>query len=266
MESTSFLRQNFDILYRSNPELEPEEAEIFLLCETHVSKKEREWNAELIDLKADENSLVLVEAVKTQTYIQARNHIQTVYMKKEVPTYGWDMGTFASMYELSEETGCLYEELNAMDLEVHRLEKELGGVRDQKSAQIRSRIKEIYAEASKKRLKMMQQSDWENVSRLLKETFNQRTFSMVESLTWAEEKVKESAGKIFLVAGEMHLNEKVRIYNDLSLKPLFDHLSQRNAVILRAKVNTLEEYLGLATEKEEEAPTQSCCLKFCPLY
>jgi hypothetical protein len=264
MESTSFLAQNFDILYRSNPELEPEEAEIFLLCETHASKKGRKLNAEWIDLKADENCLILVEAVKTQTYIQARNHLQTVYMKKEVPTYGWDMGTFASMFELSEETGRLYEELTAMDLEMHRLEKELEGAKNQKRAQIHSRIKEIYAEGSKKRLKMMQQSGWGNVSRLLKETFNQRTFSMVESLTWAEEKVKESAGKIFLVAGEMHLNEKVRFYKDLSLKPLFDHLSQRNAVILRAKIDPSKQFLAL--EKEEEAPTQSCCLKFCPLY
>lgn len=201
------LFKNHDIAYLSPQIQSPQEAEVFLLCETHLCDSDLIANAELIDKLMTEGSILFLEAIKSMDPIQNDPIIYNQHRLSEraqgsLSFFGWDHYSYRAKDASSSEN-------------IHRpLDRRIG-------------------------TNWMNGADWTEFREIEENSardFPQRTAAMISTLTKIEQlrKTNKITGPIFFIAGGDHLitkNQDLRY----SLQELYATLSTMRAVILNPK-------------------------------
>lgn len=217
-----FVEKNYDIVYGKN---NLQDCKFFFLSEDHLRLSQRILNNEFIDKFATFEDILLLERIPSgEECPDLTKNWQTAFLKNRIKSMGWDAGYFHELMspELNEEHCQLLLELERLNDELTLLHMNNGSSTEISS--IRKRFSELARTIPNNCSEIMEQK--------IEETFQKRTASMMRTLS----KVESIRGKVFLIAGEKHLQEVSWIKNpQYSLEIFMNYLTNKKAVILIPK-------------------------------
>lgn len=214
MSIEAFVVNNFDIQAGTI-----EGAEYYFLTETHVSSSEREIHNLFIETFADSNDILLLERESVGTRCDLKKHWQTPFINKEIPAFGWDIGTFQEMMK-----GVWSDQEIETSEKLEDLNIKLSYAKSKKLSEEEAKIREEWKKVSQN----YHPPDYSKLQEVIDNTFSSRVKSMVTAL--------ESAAGIrkFVIAGYKHFIQETED-NKYSLGHFNEFIKDKKFVILTPK-------------------------------
>ncbi len=220
---SSYVKDNYDVLFQSPLIKHVEEADYFLLAEYHHYIGHKHVNSMMINHYAKEGDLVFVEGVPSWQEIQPAESLQSMWISAPVKVMGWDAGWLKDL------TGVDATRLEKLGLKLLQLQYDIvwnkAYEKKKEYFKLLSKVKPLLPE-----IQPMFDKSFEKV---IADRFPERVAAMNKSLERITDK------KIFLIAGLLHLWQDTSspFFDNpkLSLDTLYEFLGKHKAVILIPK-------------------------------
>lgn len=235
-----FVAKHYHEHYRSPAVAKLEDAELFLLADTHIANDEQELNAHFIDRFSNSDSLVLVESEPSMKVVDASHNPTTGLLQESRKVMGWDLATFIEITGVPTDRAARWTKVSAEGLRIKLEWQKVAKSRDREAAR-----KLVLAN-----MRLVQDPDIVEMTKFISDpimltvidaTFPQRVQSMIKTLT-ALEGIAPSAQprRDFLIAGDKHLVDYSARENNpkISLDAFYKFIGTRKVVILVPKTRT----------------------------
>jgi hypothetical protein len=228
---TSYLQENYDILFLNQKQHNLEKIKFFLLAEQHDQIGHKHIHSEFINLFSGPKDVILVEGVPSLFPINKEESLPSIWLKTLAPIMGWDSNWMQKI------TGIDTNEMDLFGIQLIDLTKRIAECSSQAA---RAKLLDQYQQLTKKlipHLPKIQQMMEESFLDKIKETFPARLEAKLNTL----QAVSKTHQHIFLIAGLYHLWQDTThpFFQgaDTSLESLYAFLATQDAVILMPKID-----------------------------
>lgn len=227
---SSYIEENYDVLYTSPSTNNLEEASFYLIAEQHDLMGHKHVNSMIINQYAQKNDLVFVEGVPSWHEIYPIESLQSMWISSPAKVMGWDAGWLKDL------TGIDMTHIEKLGIKLLQIKHDIVW---NKAYERKQEYHDAIAELTPliQEIQPLFATDFENK---IKESFPKRVAAMNATLTTALEKIdRENNQKIFVLAGIYHLWQDTSqpFFSDpqMSLESLYELLNSTQAVILVPK-------------------------------